>query len=224
MAVEKSIVVTGFGRWAKTAVNPAAQVIEAISVERWAGYRFVPLVVPVVTESLYSLIEEALLTHRPAIWIGFGVAPGATTIRAETAGINCRAFDVPDNDDVTLDGSPVVTSGAAAYFSSFPVKDIVAKLKAAGIPAEVSYSAGTHLCNQMLYTTLHLIEHHGLATRCGFVHLPYTPEFVAELESPDDIQPSMSLSLMVTAARIAVDCTVKQVEAAGPTVVEEEAG
>jgi pyroglutamyl-peptidase len=196
MAVEKSIVVTGFGPWAKTAVNPAAQAIEAISVERWAGYRFVPLVVPVVTESLYSLIEEALLTHRPAIWIGFGVAPG----------------------------SPVVTSGAAAYFSSFPVKDIVAKLKAAGIPAEVSYSAGTHLCNQMLYTTLHLIERHGLATRCGFVHLPYTPEFVAELESPDDIQPSMSLSLMVTAARIAVDCTVKQVEAAGPTVVEEEAG
>ena len=146
------------------------------------------------------------------------------TLHTDLLSDTIEPFDVPDNDDVTLDGLPIVTSGAAAYFSSFPLKDMVAKLKVAGIPAEISYSAGTHLCNQMLYTTLHLIEHHGLATRCGFVHLPYTPEFVAELESPDDVQPSMSLSLMVTAARIAVDCTVKQVEAAGPTVVAEEAG
>jgi pyroglutamyl-peptidase len=212
MTEDKTIVVTGYGPWAMTAVNPAAQVVEAISETQWSGYRLIPLVVPVQTEGLYRLVETSLQAHRPAIWISFGVAPGATAIRAEVAGLNRRAFEVPDNDGVTLDGVPIVEKGEAAYFSSFPAGDIVAQLRAAGIPAEVSYAAGTHLCNQMLYTALHLIARQGLPTTCGFIHVPYTPEFVAAMDKGDELPPSMSLSLMAAAAKIAIERTIAQLE------------
>ena len=208
MAGDKTIVVTGYGPWAKTAVNPAAQVIEAISETRWDGYRLVPLVVPVQTEGLFRLVETALQAHRPAIWIGFGVAPDATAIRAEIAGINCRAFDVPDNDGVTLEGAPIVEPGEAAYLSTFPARDIVKHLKAAGIPAEVSYSAGTHLCNQMLYTFAASDQaRHDLATllRLSFMCHIHRSSWPACSKVRKKLPPSMSLSLMIAAAKIAVE-------------------
>lgn len=215
MTSEKNIVVTGYGPWAKTAVNPAAQVVESISETRWKGYRLIPMVVPVQSEGLYRLVETTLQAHRPAIWISFGVAPGATAIRAEVAGLNRRAFDVPDNDGLTLDGVPIVEKGEAAYLSTFPAEDIVLHLRAAGIPAEVSYAAGTHLCNQMLYTSLNLIARQGLATICGFVHVPYTPEFVAQMDSSGELPPSMSLSLMTAAAKTTIERSIAQLEDVG---------
>lgn len=212
MSGSKTVVVTAYGAWAKTATNPAAQTLARLSAQTWHHCRFIPIEVPVETNGLLPLVEDALLTYRPTLWMGLGVAPGALGMRAEAIGINCRDFDVADNDGVTLDGAPIVESGAAGYFATLPVRDIVAAIQAQGIPAALSYSAGTHLCNQMLYSSLHLIERFGLNTRCGFLHVPYSPEFVARELSAEDAEPSMAVDLMATAARTAIDVSLKQIE------------
>ena len=211
MADSKTVVVTAFGPWAKTATNPAAETLAVLAAQSWDNCRFVPIEVPVETNGLLPRVEEALLTHRPTVWMGLGVAPGALGMRAEAVGINCRDFDVEDNDGVVLNGAPIVEAGAAAYFATLPVRDIVAAIQAKGIPTALSYAAGTHLCNQMLYTSLHLIERHGLATRCGFLHVPYTPAFVAHAFSAEEVQPSMALDLMATAARTAIDVSLQRI-------------
>jgi len=213
MVDRKTVVVTGFGTWAKTtSSNPAALVLKELSARTWHDCRFVPIEVPVKTTGLSAIVEDALLTHRPAIWLGLGVAPGASVIRVEVAGINCRDFEVPDNDDLVLDGAPVVEDGADAHLSTLPVRDIAAAVQDAEIPASISYSAGTHLCNQMLYTSLHLAQRHGLDTKCGFMHFPYTPALASRLVKSEGLQPSMALPLMTEAARIAIERSLRHLE------------
>jgi len=213
MTQQMTVVVTGFGDWAMTAPNPAALTLRKLSDQTWDNFLFVPLEIPVKTDGLTELVEDALLTHRPAIWLGLGVAPKAATIRIEMIGINCRDFDVPDNDDLKPVGSPIILGGADAHFSTLPVRDIVADINAAGIPASVSYSAGTHLCNQMLFTSLHLGRQLGLETRCGFMHVPYTPELASKMGASEDPSPSMALPLMTAAGRIVIESSLRWLEA-----------
>jgi pyroglutamyl-peptidase len=212
MVDQRTVVVTGFGNWARTAPNPATLALRELSAQTWRHCRFVPIEVPVKTTGLFEIVEDALLTYRPAIWLGLGVAPEATVIRLEVAGINCRDFDVPDNDDLKLDGAPVVEGGDDAYFSTLPVRDLVSAIQDAEIPVSISYSAGTHLCNQMLYTSLHLTRRHGLDTKCGFMHVPYTPDLASKLAETEGPQPSMALPLMTEAARIAIERSLQHME------------
>ncbi len=211
------VVVAGYGRWAKTATNPAEQTIERLAAGASPQCELIPLVVPVRTHALAALIEETLRKHRPDVWLGVGVAPATTVIRIEAIGVNSRDFDVPDNDGVTMEGTPIIDGGAAGHFSTLPNRGIVARLREAGVPAELSYSAGTHLCNQMLYTTLHMIERDGFDTLCGFMHVPYTPEFVAQQQAEEGLQPSLPLSVMTKAAEVSIDHTLAHLESgSGP--------
>ncbi len=212
MGDQRTVVVTGYGNWARTSPNPASLTLRALASQAWGDCRLVPIEVPVKTGGLLALVEDAILTYRPAVWLGLGVAPGAAAIRVEAVGINCRDFDVPDNDDVKLDGVPVVDGGADAHFSTLPVGDIVDAMRDAEIPASRSYSAGTHLCNQMLYTSLHLAKRHGLGTLCGFMHVPYTPELASKLAEAEGLQPSMAVSVMTAAARITVERSLVRLE------------
>ncbi len=210
MASPRKVVVAGYGAWAMTSTNPAAQTLELLRAQAWPDCDLVALEVPVRTEGLMGFVEDALATHKPEIWLGLGVAPEAMTIRMEAIGVNCRDFIVPDNEGVQLRGDAILEGGPAAYFSTLPSRGIVEAMLQAGIPAELSYSAGTHLCNQMLYSTLHLIEKHDLATRSGFLHVPYTPEFVAEHLASEGVQPSLPLSVMAKAATVAVNHALAQ--------------
>ncbi len=219
MADLPTVVVTGYGAWAMTEANPSAQILTGLTARAWDDCHLVTLEVPVVSDELYDRVEQTLLTHRPRVWMSIGVAPGSPAIRAEMVGTNWRYFDVPDNSGTdnsgaSLSGRPVVEQGPAAYNADFPNHEIVAALKAAGIPAMVSYSAGTHLCNQMLYTASHLIERHGLQTRCGFLHVPLTPDHVARQSSPHEIQASMGLAMMTEAAAIALNQAIMEMKAA----------
>lgn len=211
-ADQRTVVVTGFGDWAGNSPNPATLALRTLSAQTWPNCRFVPIEVPVKTTGLSAIVEDALLTYRPAIWLGLGVAPRAAAIRVEKVGINCRDFDVPDNDDLTLDGAPVVEDGADAHFSTLPVRTIATAIQEAEIPTLLSYSAGTHLCNQMLYTSLHLVQQHGLETKCGFMHVPYTPDLASKLAEPEGLQPSMAVPLMAEAARIAIERSLHHLE------------
>lgn len=210
MANPRKVVVAGYGAWAMTATNPAAETLKLLRAQTWPDCDLVALEVPVRTDGLMDFVEEALITHKPEIWLGLGVAPEAMTIRMEAIGVNCRDFIVPDNEGVQHKGEAILEEGPAAFFSTLPSREIVEAMLKAGIPAELSYSAGTHLCNQMLYSSLHLIETHRLQTLSGFLHVPYTPEFVAEHLASEGIKPSLPLSVMAKAATVAVTHTLAQ--------------
>ncbi len=205
MADKKTVVVTGFGPWAQASPNPAAQVLELLSEQDWDHCNFMPFVVSVETAPLTDLVADLLRAHAPDIWLGLGVAPGAASLRVEIVGTNCRDFDVADNVGVVAEGDPVLEAGPPAYFSTLPVRDMADAMRKAGVPTVVSYSAGTHMCNQMLYTTLHLVAEHKLPVACGFVHVPHSPDFAARCTSLEDVQPSMELSRMATGVTVAIE-------------------
>jgi pyroglutamyl-peptidase len=110
-------------------------------------------------------------------------------------------FEIADNAGYRAAGEPCVAGGPAAYFSTLPLGPILEALTADGVPAYVSASAGTYLCNQTFYTTRHLLEARGARTPAGFIHLPLSPSMVVATGLD---QPSMDVPLMIRAVEIAL--------------------
>ena len=114
----------------------------------------------------------------------------------ETIGINLREASIPDNAGQKIVNEPVIPGGPAAYFATMPVRDMTAAIRKAGLPAVLSYSAGTFVCNDVLYTLLH--HYHGTETRVGFIHVPFLPEQAREEQN------SMPLEQMIQALELAI--------------------
>jgi pyroglutamyl-peptidase len=209
-SVKPTVVVAGFGSWAMTAVNPAAEAVKALGKIQSADCYLHCMEVPVDTESLYGWLESALQKYKPDIWLGVGVAVDSPVIRLENIGINMRCFDVPDIGGRTLNPTLIVEDGPVAYRSTLQQETIVDKLRTQGIPAALSFHAGTHLCNQMLYSVLHLSKYKALNLISGFVHVPQSTDNVAIASGRDRISSSMSIAMMVQAITVTVDCAVQQ--------------
>lgn len=210
MSKPKTIVVAAYGGWARADTNPSALTMKALASLDWQKHKLVAIEFPVLTEELFSTIEATLAEHQPDIWLGIGLAAGSMVLRAEMVATNWRDFDVPDNAGVRLSCQPIIKNGPAAYNATIPNQHIVRAMRKSGIPSAVSYSAGTHLCNQMLYTVNHLTARNGGEILSGFLHVPYTPEHVVE-HLPID-EPSMTLEMMVEGARIAIHTTLDECE------------
>jgi pyroglutamyl-peptidase len=148
------------------------------------------------------LVEETA----PLAILHLGLAGGRARIALERVAVNVMDFDAPDNAGYRAQGEPCVAGGPVAYFATLPLPAILAALLAEGIPAYVSNTAGTYLCNQTLYGTLHLLATRRLAVPAGFIHLPLLPSMVAAsgLE-----QPSMDAGTMVRAVEIALGVLVR---------------
>ena len=204
MGTKPTVVVAGYGTWAKAEINPAAQISARLKEESNEFCHLICLEIPVESSSLGKLLEAALLDYRPDAWVGLGVSTYSGVIRPEMVGINWRHFNVPDISGSQLELLPVVDNGPVAYQSDLPNANMVHRLKAAGIPSAISFHAGTHLCNQMLYTVRHLVVTHDLCTRSGFIHVPQTPLNVS-LDDPEAMGSSMSLSLMTEAISLCIE-------------------
>ncbi len=209
MSGQKTVIVAGYGAWAKADKNPASETAKLVAAQDWGGHRVVHLEVPVRTNGLMAYLKDAIEEYAPDYWLGFGIAPGACGIRMEALGTNWRSFDVPDNDGLTLAHEATVVGGPAAYDATMPNGQIVKDCRSQGIPAAISYSAGNHLCNQMLYTTRHLVETGAAQMTCGFMHLPLTPEMVAAEDAEKEMRPSMALATMARAGGIAVQALLE---------------
>lgn len=119
--------------------------------------------------------------------------------------INLRDARIADNAGKQPTDEPVVAGGPDAYFATIPTREIVDALREQGIPAQLSYSAGTFVCNNLLYCALHESERSNPAPRCGFVHVPYLPE-----QTKDGNASSMGLEMMVKALHIAVEAIAEE--------------
>jgi pyroglutamyl-peptidase len=213
--------ITGFEPYGGRGRNPAAEVAARLDGMAIAGVRVVTRNFPVAFGPLKDLIPAALDEVDPAVVISLGLCPGEAVIRLERVAINLADFEIPDNDGVVLVDQQVDADGASALFATLPLRQIQVALLDAGIPARLSNSAGTYLCNKTLYRFLCATEERGRAVPCGFIHLPYVPEqvavMIAEMQAARSIErqrrtdvPSMSLEVMVDAVRLALEVTLAE--------------
>jgi pyroglutamyl-peptidase len=197
------IVVSGFGPWGALPHNPTLAVLERLSADASLP-GLVTLPMPVDTRAVDAAVSCALDRHRPALWIGLGLALGAAVVAVERVAVNVRDFVEPDIAGARPSGSPVFAEGPDAYLSTLPLALLRDRLRASGIPARVSDSAGAFLCNQLMYTVLHRVAERGFGTRAGFLHLPADPALVARLDGTAAHHPSMSIGLMAEAVQLAI--------------------
>jgi pyroglutamyl-peptidase len=201
-----TVLVTGFAPFGGEPVNPSWQVAQALPATI-GGARIAKCLVPTEFRRAIAAVAEAIEERRPDIVVCLGQAGGRMRMSVERIGINIDDAAIPDNAGAQPIDEPVAQPGPAAYFATVPVKAMVEAMRAAGVPAEVSNSAGTFVCNHLLFGVLHYIASQGLATRAGFIHVPYAEEQV--LDKPG--KPAMAVETMTrgVAAAIAAAVTCK---------------
>jgi pyroglutamyl-peptidase len=222
----KTIVVTGFEPYGGRRINPAAEVAKALDGSTVDEFAIVGTILPVSQRGLSERLEAVLAELKPAIVISLGLAPGEPMIRLERFGLNLLDFEIPDNEGARLADAPIEANGSTAVCASLPLRAIEAALLDAGIPARLSSTAGTYLCNATLYSLIRILEERFPASLGGFIHLPYLPEQVAqllaegkrerriELAQRSDIA-SMDLATQVRAVTIAMRQVVGALAARG---------
>ena len=201
------VLVTGFEPYGGVGGNPAAAVADALHGQEIAGHDVRGAVIPVVLDGL-SVRHSALVGEtEPAVVVCLGLYPGETAIRLERYGVNLADFEAADNAGARPVDQPLADGGAAALMATLPLRHILDALLRRGIPAHISNSAGTYLCNAALYTTLSLGGERRVPT--GFIHLPYLPEQAAAAPAGTfGPPPSMALATMEAAVRLAIEVSL----------------
>ena len=171
------ILITGFDPFGGETVNPAYEAVKLLP-DTIAGAEIIKLEVPTRFHRAGAVLEDAMKRHKPDTVICVGQAGGRAAITPEKVAINLMDGCIPDNAGYQPVGVPIREGGETAYFTSLPVKAMVQRMRDAGIPAAVSYTAGTYVCNYLLYTLLYLIDKKYPNVRGGFIHVPYAMEQV----------------------------------------------
>ncbi|MYN01345.1 pyroglutamyl-peptidase I [Pseudoduganella sp. DS3] len=203
----KTVLLTGFEPFNKEPINPAWETVRAL--DGWQGgagdeaFRVVARQLPCVFGAANAAMSALLDEVRPVLVIAVGQAGGRVDLTVERVAINVDDAPIKDNAEQQLVDAPIVPGGPAAYFSTLPIKAVVAALRAAGLPASVSQTAGTFVCNHVFYGLMHALADRA-GVRGGFIHIPYLPEQAARHPG----MASMSLAQMIEGLRIAVQTSL----------------
>jgi pyroglutamyl-peptidase len=173
--------VTGFMPYGGRGVNPAAEIAAALDGTTLADTPVVSRLLPVSFVKIAGMAETLLRDVNPCIVISLGLWPGESLIRVERAALNVADFEIPDNVGYVAADEPVLDNNAAAKLATVPVRAMVDALLDAGIPARISNTAGTYLCNACLSSFLSAAASAPERVACGFIHVPYLPSQVADL-------------------------------------------
>ena len=203
MTRDATILLTGFAPFGGEELNPSWQAVAALDGERIGGHRVMARLLPVEFGASLDALRVALEHVRPALVLCVGQAGGRAQLSLERVAINVDDARIPDNAGAAPVDAPIAADGPAAYFATLPIKAMLAALREAGIPAEVSQTAGTYVCNHVFYGLMHALR----ATpgvRGGFVHIPYSPQQAARHAGA----PSLALETVVQALRIALETAI----------------
>ncbi|MFI0156615.1 pyroglutamyl-peptidase I [Streptomyces lydicus] len=190
------VLLTGFAPFDGESVNPSWQAVRAAADEPPAGIEVSAAELPCVYGASVAVLRAAIEEARPEIVVCVGQAGGRPDITVERVAINVDDARIPDSSGAEPIDEPIVPGGPAAYFATLPVKACVAAVRAAGLPASVSNTAGTFVCNHVFYGLAHLLATELPGVRGGFVHVPYVPEQVT-----DRSQPSLPAAAVTRALR-----------------------
>lgn len=202
------ILITGFESFGGQRLNPSLEVARTLNGQVIEGAQVIGLELPCVFDQALEVLRSALAQLQPSVVLALGQAEGRCDISFERVAINVNDARIADNAGAQPVDSPVMPGQANALFSTLPIKRLVAGLRAAGLPASVSSSAGTFVCNHVFYGLQQALE--GQGVRSGFVHLPLLPAQAATWSGPS--MPSMALELQVQGIRLAAALTLRHAD------------
>jgi pyroglutamyl-peptidase len=196
-----TVLLTGFEPFAGAASNSSWDAVERVA-ETWSGdAELVIELLPVTFAGASASTCELIARHSPDLVIGVGLADGRDAITPERVGINVEDARIPDNNGDQPVDRAIDPDGPAAYFTGLPVKEIAAAISEAGIPSRVSDSAGTYVCNSLMYSTMRAVE--GTDVLAGFIHVPCSPELAA-----GTAYPFLEIDQIAEGLRIAIDVSL----------------
>ncbi len=198
------ILLTGFDPFGGESINPAYEAVKEVKAPE--GVELIKLQVPTKFSESFQCVKAAMEKEKPDAVICVGQAGGRKAVTPERIAINIMDAETPDNDGFIPTDLPVVSGGENAIFSTLPVKKIVAAIKAAGVPAQLSNSAGTFVCNRLMYGVLNFCKEYYPRTIAGFIHVPFIPQQVEDKPA----LPSLPLSQIVTALEAAISCVAEE--------------
>ncbi|WP_431041015.1 pyroglutamyl-peptidase I [Streptomyces sp. P1-3] len=178
------VLLTGFEPFGGGETNPSWEAVRAVAAHPPPGLSFTTAELPCVYGAALPALTAAVQDGEPDVVLCVGQAGGRPDITVERVAINLDDARIPDNAGAQPMDEPVIPGGPAAYFAALPVKACVAAVRAAGVPASVSHTAGTYLCNHVFYGLMHLIATERPALRGGFVHVPYASAQVTDRSAP----------------------------------------
>lgn len=174
MSTLPHILLTGFEPFGGESINPSWEAVRTLHERRIGGYRVVARLLPTAFDASRRELERAVREVEPAILLGVGQAGGRSRLSIERVAINVQDARIADNRGEQPIDEPVIAGGPAAYFSTLPIKAMLNALQQHSMPAEISNTAGTFVCNHIAYLMLHLASQRP-GRRAGFVHIPYLP-------------------------------------------------
>ena len=200
----KTVLLAGFEPFNLETVNPAWEAVKALDGWRGAGFVVEACQLPCVFGRANRVLAAAIDRLAPGVIIGVGQAGGRNDLSLERVAINIDDAPIADNEQQQWIDQSIVADGPAAYFSTLPIKAIVAQLRSRGLPASVSQSAGTFVCNHVFFGMMHHAATRRVPARAGFIHVPYLPQQAAAHPG----MASMALADMILGLRIAIEVTL----------------
>lgn len=200
----RKILVTGFQPFGGESMNPAWEAVRRLP-DTIGDATVTKVEIPVVFGRGPEAVERAVEEVEPGLVLCVGQAGGRAKITPEFVGINYADARIPDNDGCQPVAERVVDGGPDAYFATLPVKAMVQAMNEAGVPAEVSYTAGTYVCNDVMYSLLHALATRHPGVRGDFLHVPYATEQATHLPSAT---PSMSVDDMARGIAVALEAAL----------------
>lgn len=196
------ILLTAFDPFANEKINPTLEVFKKIE-DNILNVQLIKLELPTVFGKSSKILEEKIKEAEPDVILSLGQAGGRLKITVERIAINVDDANIKDNEGNKPIDQKIRNDGENAYFSTLPIKAIVEEIKKAGIPAEISNTAGTFVCNHIMYEGLYLAEKYG-NIKAGFIHIPFLPEQVIDKDMP-----SMNISDIKKSLEIAIATIIK---------------
>jgi pyroglutamyl-peptidase len=198
------VLITGFDPFDKETINPSYEAIKLLK-NNIKNTEIIKVEIPTVFKKSIIQLEKHIDLHNPDIIISVGQAGGRSDFSLERIAINLDDARIPDNEQNQPIDEKIFNDGDCAYFSNLPIKSMVKKIRDNGLPASISNTAGTFVCNHIMYGILYLIEKKYPGKKGGFIHVPYVPE--QTILKP--CSPSMSLDNITKCLELAIKAAVE---------------
>lgn len=189
----KTILLTGFEPFGGEQINPSWEAVKRFNAIKVDGYTIFIAQLSCTFLQAGNELEQLIEQYQPSIVLNIGQAAGRNTISIEKVAINWIDARIPDNNGNQPVDATIISGAPDGYFSNLPLKGIMGRLNASGIPCSISYTAGTFVCNYVFYRLMHKINSENLAITGGFIHIPLLPNQAVN----NLTQPSMSLETVV---------------------------